>query len=371
MQRKKTQSILVAGLLAVVLLISLIPMAFAEENLISPASGLDSETVSDINTGIDGTDGAGKMLGQRLGLLFTFDKEKKAEKELKLARLELIRARIAVEHNDTKALEKALENHERWMQRVEARVNITSDDPTREGINKSLNNLVGLERAIDVHEFHIARLNLLINESNLTEEQIAQVQEKINQIEDSIAHLNDVQDSKKDRLKTKLMAVSNMTDDEAEDEIEDIENFHSLAEVQKYVVEKRMEQIEEQIAHLQEKIAEAKAKGRNTTNAEARLAEMQAGLAQATIFYNAGNYSEAKTQLNMGEGIEKQNREGERRGNGSGLMNGSGIQNQIKAQEKETGLEHECFQNESGNRSCLGNGSGLKDGSGLGKGRSD
>jgi len=334
MQRKKTQSILVAGLLAVVLLVSLIPMAFAEENLISPVSGLDVATISDIDNGINGADGAGKMFGQRLGLLFTFNKEKKAEKELKLARLELIRARIATEHNDSKALEHALANHNRWIEKFELRMNDTSDKPTRQGINKSLNHLVGLERAVEVHEFHIVRLNLLINESNLTEEQIAKVQEKINQIEENIAHLKDVQEAKKDKLKTKLMAVSNMTENEAEDEIEEIEDSHDLSEVQKYVAEKRMNQTQEQIVHLQDKIAEAQAEGKNTSKAEARLVEMQAGLTQAGVLYAAGNYSEAKAQLNMGERLEKQNKEREGRGNKS-------FENETDDEEHENETEDE------------------------------
>jgi uncharacterized protein YigA (DUF484 family) len=106
------------------------------------------------------------------------------------------------------------------MDRVQARIAAMESVSNADNLNDSAVRLRGLERAIQVHERRIAILNDILQNANLTEEQMAKVEARISHMENVTAQLNDLNEAKKEKLVTKLMAVSNLTEDEAEDAIE-------------------------------------------------------------------------------------------------------------------------------------------------------
>jgi len=218
---------------------------------------VDQETIDEINDELNESVSATDVTIAKVDLFFTFNQEKKAEKELKLARLELIRARIAAHNNDTRAMEKALGAHERIIERVQERINAMDGKATKEGIQNSVSKLVGLERAIEVHEARIAKLGELLSSEKLTEEQIAIIQARLEKAENSTAHLKDIQAAKIKKLSTRLMAVADMTEEEVAakvQEIKDSQNLSSIKALASEIKEARTERAQERIRERTNKI---------------------------------------------------------------------------------------------------------------------
>jgi hypothetical protein len=197
----------------------------------------ENETISD-----------GEMLKERISLFFTWNQEKRAEKELKLADMELIRARIALKNNNTKAMEKALESHDRLIEKVQNKVKNKNEESDKTGIEKSAEWLSGIEKAVDAHEAKIERLNQLIaNDTNLSEDQIENINARIEKSQSSITHLKEVESNKQERIKVKLMAVNNLSEEEADERIEELKDSENLSGLNKNLEEKQRNRREEKI----------------------------------------------------------------------------------------------------------------------------
>jgi chromosome segregation ATPase len=304
---------LIIGLMAVFMLSAFSAMVLAEEvtdepNLIATEnSTIDQATANAINDELNESASVIDTTLARIGIGFTFNQEKKAEKELKLARLELIMAKIAAKNNNTEAMEKALEAHERIIARVQERINALDGKATKEGIKKSAEKLVGLERAIEVHEARIAKLNEILVSANLTEEQIANIQARLEKAENSTAHLKEVQAAKIDKLKTKLKAVANMTEEQAEAEIQKIEDAQNLSAVKKKVAEVKAARNENAAKVISEVIAKLEARqnetGKNASNAIEKLTIVQEKLQEKSeqIREKAGKMREETEENNTEE----------------------------------------------------------------------
>lgn len=262
------------------------PFALAEDNetdsviVPSPDSAetsnvtsteLDAGTVAEINDNLDESVSGLRIGWERVKLGLTFNNEKKAMQELKIARLRLIQARIAAKNNNAEAMQNALEAHNRIMERVKDRVNAIDGASDSEGTRIAAAKLVGLERAIEVHEARISKLNEILASENLTEEQRAKLEEKIAKAEDNTAKLRELEAEKKDKLKTKLRAVANMTEEEADSAIEKIEDAQNLSAVKKLVSEVKLRHLDSIMEKLRERAAEAQEKGKNISSITTRL----------------------------------------------------------------------------------------------------
>ena len=272
------KTILITGLIAMLMLSMALVVAeendiseFAEIDLSNVSEGtlispgleenqtVDQETIDEINDELNESVSATDITLAKIDLFFTLNQEKKAEKELKLAKMELIRAKIAAQNNNTRAMEKALEAHERIIARVQERINAMDGKSTQKGIEGSVSKLVGLERAIEVHEARIAKLGELLASENLTEEQIAIIQARLEKAENNTAHLKDVQAAKIDKLSTRLMAISNMTGEEVAAKIQEIQDAQNLSAVKALVSE---------IKAARKELAQERIKERNASEAE-------------------------------------------------------------------------------------------------------
>jgi len=217
----KTQIIMIIALMAI-LAMAIMPAVMAEENnnetpILISANPTSEDNSADLNESVSGM----KIGWSKFGLFFTFNQEKKADKELQIAKLYLIQARNAAKNNDTVGFQKAMENHNALIEKVQNRVSKLDGKTDVKGIKDKIDKLVGLERAIQVHEARIAKLNSLLLNENLTEEQIANIEDRIAKAENVTSKLYDIKDSQEDRFKTKLMAVGNMSDEEAQKVIDD------------------------------------------------------------------------------------------------------------------------------------------------------
>ena len=184
------------------------------------------------------TEATGSIFWKRAGIWFTFNQEKKAEKELKLAELQLVRARIAARNNNTGAMENALEAHKKLIERVQERVSKIEN-------GNASGKLTGLDMAIQAHQARIARFNAQLNNSNLSAEQIEKLQERIEQAQENTQHLREVANERREKLELRLNAVNgskeqlrerarervmDQVENESEDESEDLDDDSNESE---------------------------------------------------------------------------------------------------------------------------------------------
>lgn len=185
-------------------------------NLILADTNTSADDEQSLNLDEDVSEG--QITWKQMGLWFTFDQERKAEKGLELARLRLIQAKVAAKNNNSDAMEKALEAHEKILERVKERMSKIEDG---KDINESAVKLRGLDRAIQVHERRIAFLNGLLENANLTEDQRAKIELRIAKAENITARLSELNEEKKSRLQEKAILKYNLTEEESKKFVED------------------------------------------------------------------------------------------------------------------------------------------------------
>lgn len=177
---------------------------------------IEQEAEDDMNE----SDGAGKIAWTNVKLWLTFGQEKKAQVELELAKLQLIRAKIAANNNDSEAIEKALEAHERILNRIKERISRMENSSRESNETK----LVGLERAIQVHERRMNFLNNVLENANLTEAQIAKLGTKLAKMENVTAQLRNLSMLRTERraeMAKNIRADDNESESEDENESEE------------------------------------------------------------------------------------------------------------------------------------------------------
>jgi chromosome segregation ATPase len=216
----KTKTIM-AGF--VVLLLMLFSFSFAlAENETDNVSGETPVLISappdvEINN-ISEEEATGNLFWKKADIWFTLNQEKKAEKELRLAELQLVRARVAAKNKNINAMENALEAHRNLIEKVQNRISKFEDKNSAADLKNSTNKLVGLQRAIEVHELRIERLNVLLNNSNLSADEIANIQARIDQAESNTQHLKDVTEAQRKRNELKLKAMNKIKNEFEEDD---------------------------------------------------------------------------------------------------------------------------------------------------------
>ena len=238
-----------------------------------------------------------KLGWEKIQLGLTFNQEKKAEKELKFAQKRLLEAKEMAEKGDLKAMEKAEKEHDKLIEKAKERVSKMDGDGREKSINDSMTKLVGLQRAIELHEYRIEVLKDLLSEKNMTDEQRAKFEALVDKMQNNTAKLMDLEEKKKDNFKTKLKAVTNKSDEEIEKAVEDIEKGQGLDAARKLVAENRINQTEKALEKLKSRLEDAKQKGLNVSFFDEQLSLVESALAEAKSLYASGNYTAALKTL--------------------------------------------------------------------------
>lgn len=190
------------------------------QSIDNATENVEEVTETEAELELDEDAGAGKIAWKQMQLWFTFNQERKLEREMDLARLRLIQAKIAAKNNNSAAMEKALEAHDRILERARRRMEAIKLVSDAKGIDATALKIVGLERAIQVHEKRIAFISNVLANANLTEAQREKLEARLAKVENVTAKLGELNQAKQEQIKTRLMAVKNMTEDEAEKLIE-------------------------------------------------------------------------------------------------------------------------------------------------------
>ena len=292
----KTQ-IMIATLMAFALMFILTPLALAEINntnatdciggdnstdcFLTPTPILYSDNSSvnsniSVDADLNGTVSGWQITKAKIGLWFTFNQESKAEKELELAKLYLIEAKLAAKNNNTDAVNAALDAHNNLINAVQGTIAKIKEDKTPAGLKANAQKLIGLERAIQVHELRIAKLNQTLANANLTEDQRIKIENRMNQAENNTAKLSELEGQKQDSLKTKLIDMGNMTAEQADALIASMEQNHSIGQINNLIKDARQNLREEnrnlsqQIRDNRNNISDMRAARNNTRMREYR-----------------------------------------------------------------------------------------------------
>lgn len=181
-----------------------------EITLITPNPEVMSEAENSLNENVTNFG----LFRERARLFFTFNKEKRAERELRLAALLLNRARIAAKNNNTRAMEKAIEEHNRIMERVRNRI----EDINKQNISSE--KLKRLDRAIEVHEARIERFNQRLEDENLSQQQKDNIEKMLNNSQKSIQVLNQLKELRQEREQIRQEIRENLSNKNVEEAIQ-------------------------------------------------------------------------------------------------------------------------------------------------------
>ena len=143
-----------------------------------------------------------KRMGEGLKVAFEADRTKKAELRLQFAEKRIEEVKKMISENKDKAAEKAQKLHERLMDKVQKDVEKIKEN----GSEKELEKVVGLDRAVQAHEAHIAKFQEKISNMNLTEAQKAKFEQIIGNFQNKTNMLKEKITERKNRVENKIRA---------------------------------------------------------------------------------------------------------------------------------------------------------------------
>jgi chromosome segregation ATPase len=186
----------------------------AEENLSVNASSnisVDTENSSDsINVSADEQVPSKFRYGwEKFRLHLMWNETNKLQHEFKLAKWKLQEAKFEAKKGNFEAADSALEEQESILENIRLRVSKFNET------NRTLT--PGLDQSISVHEERLANLKLLLESSNLTDEQKIKLEMRISRLENNTQHLQDVRDKVREKREDKLQERLNKTLDKADE----------------------------------------------------------------------------------------------------------------------------------------------------------
>src|SRR3990172_1898246 len=222
-------------------LYAVIALAFIGVLLVSAPFALAQETSASDEASDDNLEGDpgitpdsamyGLKLGwEKAGLWFTFNQERKAEKEMEHARRRLLEVRKMAEKGNIKAMERAQEKHDELLAKAQERLASIQEDSQESQIKDTARKVVRLEIAARAHENRIEVLKDILAEKNLSDEAKVAIEAAIARMENKTANFEFRLEEKKDRIKTRLRAVTEKNESEIETEIEALEDEEGLRE---------------------------------------------------------------------------------------------------------------------------------------------
>ncbi len=230
---------------------------------------------------------------ERINLALTFNKVRKAEKGLEIAKERLLEAKKMAEEGNVKAMERAQVEHDKVIEGVKARIGELQEDKTENRTKESIREVVGLQRAIQVHEYRIEVLKDVLAKEELSDEAREAIREAIEKMENKTEVMKQKAEERKGKMKIRLMAIIEKTEEEVEEEIENIEDEEGLTDAKKKVAEKTIEKAEVVIEKLKTRIEEEKTFGLNVSVFEEQIGKIEGKVEKAKAKVEEGEYKEA------------------------------------------------------------------------------
>ncbi|MBP7708124.1 hypothetical protein KA107_00425 [Candidatus Pacearchaeota archaeon] len=139
---------------------------------------------------------------EKFKLNFIRNETKHAERELQLARWKLAEAKFKARNGNFDGAEKALEDHDKLIADIQSKIERMQ--------NGSLT--PGLDRALEVHGERLSSLRLLLESSNLTDQQRAKIEMRVSKLENNTEHLSELRVEIENRGEDRLQRLENRTE---------------------------------------------------------------------------------------------------------------------------------------------------------------
>ena len=290
----KKKEFVCVSILTLFLAVLLLNVSFAiADDLISSGNSINDSMGLNLSAGVTPDSGLyGLKLGwEKMKLMFILNSEKKAQRELDLAKLRLVEAKVMAEKGNEKAAEIALLQHDKLISKVEKRITDFKEGNTEQNIRDRVKDLAVMERSIQVHSERIESLRNILAEENLSSEKRDLIEQRLSSIENVTEHLKEISGEKRDRIEKRLMNVTGRSENETRKEIEDIENLNGLNSTRKMLAEIRIANTEKAIEKLEEREDKLNESGMNVSFFETTIQTAKDLLTQAKTEYDTGNYS--------------------------------------------------------------------------------
>jgi len=289
------------GIISCLLAIMLVsPLVLAEENQTSE---------KDVN-----------LFWEKLKIMLTFNQEKKAQMELNLADAMLSKAEKMAEKGNMEAMESAQKEFEKLTAKAEIRIEKMADlNGKNEQIEKNVGKIAEFENTISNQEDKIVRLNNILLDSNLSNEKKERISLMIAKTGNKTEKIREILSQKEEKMQLKVMAKNNMTEEEAEEELEKMRENQGYANFTQKTALKRITQTERAIEKaelLLDGWSSEKCKTSNNNSDNKCINSRTEGLNQsinnakeklalAKVAYEMGNYQEVisllKNAIGLGE----------------------------------------------------------------------
>lgn len=220
------------------------------------------ENNSEVNIQNAGSINAFERMMERIQLSFISDPEKKAEKTLEYAEERLAEIEKLTEEGKLEEAAKLQKHYQRMigksekaMERIEANGDINKSQ-------NALRKMARIENQIEKHNEKRDMIHLrLLDKENLTAEEIEEIEDLFGEIENSSESLDELAEARKENFETKLKVLSELSDEE-------LENLLAQIESQEGILEEREER---QIRAKERNMREIEVRERNLERIQERI----------------------------------------------------------------------------------------------------
>jgi len=229
---------------------------------------------------------------ERINLALTFNKVKRAEKALRIAEERLAELNALAENNESEYIEKSRLYHERSLERVRAAIEGMESNGDEDKARNALERITALEDRILDHQEKVSAIKARILErqgDRMSEEQIVHLEEIFVRMENRTFDLEVNLIKKKDNVRLKYKVISEKTDEEIEELLENFEEREGFKE-HKLIRAKR----EIARANIALDLFEKRVHENNVTEFDEQINEMRDKIAEAKLAFEAGDYKQAK-----------------------------------------------------------------------------
>jgi hypothetical protein len=278
----------IKGLLMIMLLLISLPLIAAQDD------GVEFEEEAGVapDSALYGLDKA----MERLSLALTFEKVKKTEKRLRHAEERLLEVQKMIEKGKAKHADKAQADHDELLEEVSEEIEGLDSDGSSEKAEEALEKVAKLRLKTQSHYEKVSAIKDRILErkaETMTEEQIEHLEQVFNKIKAKALDTEKRTEGKRGKIKTKLKALSELTDEELDELVGNLEERHEQA---------REDRANRWLARAEQKLAKARERLADAALDEDRAGEITANLdAMEELITEA---KEAITNLDYDAAIE-------------------------------------------------------------------
>lgn len=228
-----------------------------------------------------------------IGLMFTFDKAKRAEKKLKIANERLKEAKMMAVANNLEAMEKAKIRHDAILLSAEEDIEAMNGNET-----EALMSNMRIKSMLNIHNQEVSDVEqelILRVRGGFTVAQQGQLDSFIESMKGSSNSVEVKVQNKEEKIKAVVKRIRNLSDEEVDAEFENMDR----AAVQEHLGDKAVDVIGQAKKSLESSdalIAKKQAEGKDVSYANDQRAEAEAILSEAKAALADGNV-ELATEL--------------------------------------------------------------------------